>query len=95
MSAKVDYTVQAVVTAFRVLDALKLRPMGCTELGAVLGVPKNATFRHAETLADLGQVDRLEGGLYALSAKHPDRDTSLRQAASRAFCELSRVLHGV
>lgn len=90
-----EYTVQAVVTAFRVLEALRERPMGCTEIAAAIGVPKNAAFRHAETLADIGQLDRLEGALYALSAKAPDRDHALRQAASRAFCELSRVLHGV
>lgn len=87
------YTVQAVVTAFRVLEALRSRPMGCTEIAEALGIHKNLAFRHGETLADIGLVDRLADQTYALAPRESEV-TPVLHAAQRAYHELARVLDG-
>lgn len=88
---KNNYTVDSVVVSYRVLTALRKRPMGCTEIAREIGCTKNSAFRHCETLVGLGQLDRLPGDVYGVTPAESAPD-AYRHALERAHAELERVL---
>lgn len=62
------YEVQAIKDAFAVLHVLAERgPLGPTEIGAAIGVPKNRAFRYGRTLVAVGQCEALADGRYRLA----------------------------
>lgn len=62
-------TVQSVVRAFSILEALSTGPAGVSEIGAQTDLPKSTVSRLLSTLEHIGAVDRLmEGTNYRLGS---------------------------
>lgn len=79
MASDSDYLIQATVTSFRTLEALKrLDGAGVTEVASHLGISKGSAYKHLYTLAELGYVTS-DDGTYRLEVALPD----VEGAASR------------
>lgn len=72
--------VDAVVTCFRIVDALvRGERLGVTELADRTGVAKSSVYKHLDTLRAMGYVVKTDDGEYSLSLRWFEAGTALRE----------------
>ena len=80
--------VDAVVTCFRIVDALgRGERLGVTELADRTGVAKSSVYKHLDTLRAMGYVTKTADGQYSLSLRWFEAGTALRQRQD--VCQLA------
>lgn len=71
--------VDAVVTCFRIVDALaRGEQLGVTDLAQRTGIAKSSVYKHLDTLRYMGYVGKTSDGKYSLSLRWFEAGTSVR-----------------